>query len=191
MPTMQDKDRQNKWKQKQKSRGKKSVTVMLEKYAKDLIDEERKRTKLSTASIIEGAIIQYLGLSAAEIEISKHGRQPVPTEVLQEIANDLLGIVRKIERLSGIKAVPPGATITLKELIRKHPSYKKVISIINLMKRSGGTPGSIASTLNAGGSKTFRGDEKWCEADIRELFEEFDQDALTLLEYENPRRTKR
>jgi len=46
MPATQDKDRQKKWKEKQKARGKKSVTVMLEEYVKDLIDQEKKRTGL-------------------------------------------------------------------------------------------------------------------------------------------------
>jgi predicted secreted protein len=96
MATTKDKDRQKKWKEKQKAHGKKSVTIMLDKYVKDLIDKERKRTGFSTASIIELAILNHLGLSSEQLEIIKQGRRPVPMETLQEIANGLLDFVSKI-----------------------------------------------------------------------------------------------
>jgi hypothetical protein len=191
MPATQDKDRQKKWKEKQKARGKRSVTVIVEKYVKDLIDQEKKRTGLSTASIIEGAITQYLGLSSEQLEIIKKGKRPVPIESLQEIANGLLDVVSKIERLSGIKAVPTGGRISLAELIRKHPNYQKIISTIRLMYHSGGSPSTIASVLNGGGSKTFHGDREWTEKDIEELFEEFDDDGLMKFEYERRNQEKR
>jgi hypothetical protein len=190
MPATHDKDRQKKWKEKQKAHGKKSVTVMLEKFVKDLIDQEKKRTGFSTASIIELAITNHLGLSSEQLEIIKQGRRPVPIESLQEIANGLLDIVSRIERLSGIKAVPASAGTSLAELIRKRPNYQKEISIIRLIRSSGRTPSSIASQLNVGGSKPFRGGEKWVEEDIKELFEEFDDDALMKFVYEKPKQGK-
>jgi hypothetical protein len=191
MATTKDKDRQKKWKEKQKAHGKKSVTIMLDKYVKDLIDKERKRTGFSTASIIELAILNHLGLSSEQLEIIKQGRRPVPMETLQEIANGLLDFVSKIERLSGIKAVPTSARISLVELIRKRPNYQKEIKFINLMRRSGGRPSTIAYRLNMTGSKPFRGGEEWLEDDIKELFEEFDVTDLERLEYETPKQEKR
>ena len=55
------KERQDAWKQKQKSElGKKSISIMVSAYTKALIDIERKRTGESIAGVIERSITALL-----------------------------------------------------------------------------------------------------------------------------------
>lgn len=58
--TTSGKERQQKFRDKQKSKGKKPVTVMLPAELKELIDKEKERTGETITSIIEKAVTRLL-----------------------------------------------------------------------------------------------------------------------------------
>jgi len=58
--TISGKERQQKFREKQRSKGKKPVTVMLPEEVKELIDKEKERSGETIASIIERAVSKLL-----------------------------------------------------------------------------------------------------------------------------------
>ena len=55
--TTSSKDRQRKWKEKQRSEGKKPVTVMLSEKAYEILETETEKTKENQQTVIERAIL--------------------------------------------------------------------------------------------------------------------------------------
>ncbi|WDN89627.1 hypothetical protein BuS5_02595 [Desulfosarcina sp. BuS5] len=54
---LSEKERQEKWRKKQKALGKKSYTIMLGRKAQSILENEKKRTGNSLSTIIEKAIL--------------------------------------------------------------------------------------------------------------------------------------
>jgi hypothetical protein len=100
--TTKNTERHKRWKEKQLAAGKRTITVMVDDWIKEMIDEERKRVKGTIAGIIERAVINYIDPSKTDSTVE------VPVEEIQGIANDMLGVVRRIEKVAGIKAAVTG-----------------------------------------------------------------------------------
>lgn len=81
--------RQKKWKEKQASKGKKMVSVMLSERAKELIDRESKKTGETIASVIERAVENLF-----DIESEKQWCELPPAW----LSNTQKEIIRKVNR---------------------------------------------------------------------------------------------
>lgn len=180
-------NRHKKWKEKQLAQGKKSLTVMVSDYVKDLIDKERKRTGSTIARIIERAVIDHVAPSAAgstshKAPVQDVESQQLPSEDVRKIVDDLKGIVLRIEKISGIENVTNHklalTSDDFEELVLKHPNGRAIIRLVSLQRSSGSSPVSIVSMLNHAKHRTFRGGDKWTERDIEELYKEFDTKGL-------------
>lgn len=53
-----DRDRQQRWRDRQREQGKKQISVMLSLKAQIILNREKKRTKASTSDVIEQAILR-------------------------------------------------------------------------------------------------------------------------------------
>jgi hypothetical protein len=93
-----DKERHRKWKEKQVAAGKRTITVMVDDWLKDMIDDECKRVNSTIAQVLTKCVLNFIDPSKTESTVE------VPVEEMQGIANDLLGIVHRIERITGVKA---------------------------------------------------------------------------------------
>ena len=78
--------------------GKRTVTVMLDDWLKDMIDEEGQRTESTTAEVLERIVLDFIDPSKTDSILE------LPLEEIQGLANDLLSIVNRIEKITGIKA---------------------------------------------------------------------------------------
>lgn len=83
--------------------GKKTVTITLDDWLKDMIDEEGQRTESSTAEVLERIVLDFIDPSKTDSILE------LPIEEIQGLANDLLSIVNRIEKITGIRAAA-GAT---------------------------------------------------------------------------------
>ena len=77
---------------------KRTVTVMLDDWLKDMIDEEGQRTESTTAQVLERIVLDFIDPSKTDSILE------LPIEEIQGLANDLLSIVKRIEKITGIKA---------------------------------------------------------------------------------------
>ena len=105
--------RQRKWKQKQVSNGKRSVTVMLPVEIKELIDSKRKETGTTIAHIIETAVVSLLASPEnASPNLFKHESYQVlkelSTDKIQQIRDDLKAIVHRFEQMAGFNSSVTG-----------------------------------------------------------------------------------
>jgi len=96
--TVTNNQRHKRWKEKQVAAGKKTITVMVDDWLKEMIDDERKRTNSTTAEVITKCVLNFVDPKASDQVVE------VPIEEMQGMADDLLGVVRRIEKISGIKA---------------------------------------------------------------------------------------
>jgi hypothetical protein len=78
--------------------GKKTVTITLDDWLKDMIDEEGQRTESSTAEVLERIVLDFIDPSKTDSILE------LPIEEIQGLANDLLSIVNRIEKITGIRA---------------------------------------------------------------------------------------
>lgn len=53
-----DRDRQQRWRDRQREQGKKQISVMLSLKAQIILNREKKRTNASTSDVIEQAILR-------------------------------------------------------------------------------------------------------------------------------------
>jgi hypothetical protein len=91
-------ERHKRWKEKQVAAGKKPITVMVDDWLKEMIDDERKRTNSTTAQVLTKCVLNFVDPKASDSIVE------VPVEEMQGIADDLLGVVRRIEKIARIKA---------------------------------------------------------------------------------------
>ncbi len=56
-----DRDRQNRWRQRQRDQGKKQVSAMISLKAQLILSREKKRTGESNSQVIERAILNLVG----------------------------------------------------------------------------------------------------------------------------------
>jgi hypothetical protein len=96
--TAPENERHKRWKEKQVAAGKKSITIMVDDWLKEMIDDERKRTNSTTARVLTKCVLNFVDPKASDSIVE------VPVEEMQEIANDLLGVVKRIEKIARIKA---------------------------------------------------------------------------------------
>ena len=78
--------------------GKRTLTVMLDDWLKDMIDEEGQKTESTTAEVLERIVLDFIDPSKTDSTLE------LPVEEIQAIANDLLSIVKRLEKITGIKA---------------------------------------------------------------------------------------
>ena len=85
-------------KEKQFEKEQKSITIKLSAALKRQLDTRRKKTGETQSKIIERAIAELL---AARQELKEHrSRQKLMAQQLHDIANDLRGIVQKIDKVA-------------------------------------------------------------------------------------------
>lgn len=56
-----DRERQKRWRQRQNSRGKKQISVMISLKAQLMLNREKKRTGKTNSEVIERAILEMTG----------------------------------------------------------------------------------------------------------------------------------
>jgi hypothetical protein len=55
-----DRDRQQRWRDRQREQGKKQISAMLSLKAQIILNREKRRTKTSTSDVIEQAILRLV-----------------------------------------------------------------------------------------------------------------------------------
>lgn len=169
-------NRHKKWKDRQLAKGKKPISVMVNSYVKDLIDREKKRRGVTIANVIETAVISFLDDSV------NSDNERFPAEDFKQIADDLQGIVHRIEKITGIKAAASDQLVMTKEnfeeVVLNHPTGKTIIRIVGMFFGRGAHPATVAKALNMHGDKTFRGDDEWTENDVEEIYKLLGQTGL-------------
>ena len=135
--TTSSRERQRKWKANQTSTGKKAISVMLAADTKTLIDQERKRTGETIASIIERAVVNLFNPPQEDLTSEK----------------------------------PSVTSNGIEDLIIAHPDGKKILTLVGRFHNSKAKPSTIASILNTQNYKTFSGNDKWTEEDVKGLLE--------------------
>lgn len=58
-----DRDRQQRWRDRQREQGKKQISAMLSLKAQIILNREKRRTHASTSDVIEQAILRLAGTS--------------------------------------------------------------------------------------------------------------------------------
>ena len=183
--TIQNRERQRKWKQKQVLNGLRAVTVMLPKDIKDLIDRERQQTGDTIAGVIERAVINLLAsaemISNTSVEPdSSNVQRGVPTEEIRQIAAEFKGIVHRMEKLtdteSAVTSNPMAVTNDGSEKIEWQDSYpKEIYRLVRLLHNMEVSHDEIAFTLNKRKYKTLSGENEWKLGDIKAILDEINQ----------------
>ena len=65
MPTS-NKERHKKWRQKQAAAGKKTITVMVDDWVKEMIDNECKRVNIPISEVITKCVLNFVDPSASD-----------------------------------------------------------------------------------------------------------------------------
>jgi len=178
-------ERQRKWKQKQVSKGMRTVTVMLPLEIKDLIDHKREETGKTIAAIIETAIINLLvatedtpqNLIQAE---SNQALKERSADNLQQISDDLKAIVQRFEKTAGLKSPVTGNKKSVTndvsaEAIPENPGTKEIYRLVRLLNNMEVSPDEIALTLNKRKLKTLSGGYEWKVGDVHEVLDDIHQ----------------
>jgi hypothetical protein len=64
---------------------------------------------------------------------------------------------------------PSVTSNNIKELIIAHPDWKKILTAVVKLNNSGAKASTIASLLSNQNYKTFHGNSKWTEEDVKEI----------------------
>jgi len=178
-------ERQRKWKQKQLSKGMRTVTVMLPVEIKDLIDRKRKETGTTIAAIIETAIINLLAATEDTPQNliqakSNHALKELSADNLQQISADLKAIVHRFEKTAGLKSSITGNKKSVTnnvsaETITENPGTKKIYRLVRLLNNMEVSPDEIAITLNKRKFKTLSGGYEWKVGDVHEVLDDIHQ----------------
>ena len=178
-------ERQRKWKKKQVSNGLRAVTVMLPTLIKDLIDMECKETGDTIAQVIERAAINLLGSPATAsnrsiVTASNDVLRDLPTEDMQQIADDLKCIFHRFEKLAGMKTPVASNKITVtndgSEKSEQQNGYpKEIYRLVRLLHNMEVSHDEIAVTLNKRKYKTLSGDNEWKIGDIKAVLDDINQ----------------
>ncbi len=117
--TTSGKERQQKFREKQKKEGKKPVTVMLPAKVKELIDKEKERTGETITSIIERAVLNLFDA------VTSNDDPEVKQRKKEAIYND--PTMKKLYRLIKTfdsSGTPPGSIATLLNISEYDPPDK-------------------------------------------------------------------
>lgn len=180
-----NRERQRKWKKKQVSNGLRAVTVMLPTLIKDLIDTERKETGDTIAKVVERAVISLLGSPATAsnrsiANASNDVLRDLPTEDMQQIADDLKSIFHRFEKLAGMK---PSVTSNKKSVTndgsekpeQQNGYPKEIYRLVRLLHNMEVSHDEIALTLNKRKYKTLSGDNVWKIGDVKAVLDDINQ----------------
>ena len=96
MPTS-NKERHQKWREKQAEAGKKTITVMVDDWVKEMIDNECKRLNCTISYVITKCVLYFTDPSASDSAVE------VPIDEMRNLARDLKAIASRIEGISGPK----------------------------------------------------------------------------------------
>ena len=108
--SLSGKERQQKWRKKQKALGKKPYTIMLSRKVQSILENEKKRTGKSLSIIIEKALL-HLGKSISGNKQNVTGNDDCPDKIADRIINmkdiDRLPFVEIAAKLTseGIKTI--------------------------------------------------------------------------------------
>ncbi|UCF81887.1 MAG: hypothetical protein JSV50_11755 [Desulfobacteraceae bacterium] len=116
-----NRERQKRWKEKQVSEGKKSLSVMVAAETKALIDKERKRTGETIASIIERAITNLF----------RPGTEVPDVDEVSVTSNSTV------------------TSNSMKDIIKSHPNAKGIYQAVGLLHNTGANIKTMVYTLNA------------------------------------------
>jgi hypothetical protein len=178
-------ERQRIWKKKQLANGLKAVTVMLPTPIKDRIDEECKETGDTIANVIEKAVINLLDSPAtvsnrSRVTESNDILRDLPTEDMQQIADDLKCIFHRFEKLAGMKTPVTSNKITVTNDRSERPEQqngypKEIYRLVRLLHNMEVSHDEIAVTLNKRKYKTLSGDNEWKLGDIKAVLDDINQ----------------
>jgi hypothetical protein len=178
-------ERQRNWKKKQVSNGLRAVTVMLPILIKDLIDKECKETGDTIAKVIERAVISLLGSPAAAsirsiVTASNDVSRDLPTEGMQQMADDLKCIFHRFEKLAGMKTPVTNnkraVTNDGSEKPEQQTGYpKEIYRLVRLLNNMEVSHDEIAVTLNKRKFKTLSGDNEWKLGDVKAVLDDINQ----------------
>lgn len=172
---IKDSDKAMNPKEKQFEKEQKSITIKLSAALKRQLDTRRKKTGETQSKIIERAIAELL---AARQELKEHrSRQKLMAQQLHDIADDLRGIVQKIDKVAAEqqphdRKSPNVILIAKKHPWHNHPQKEKLFQIVRDMHRVGANLTMIASALNLEGLQPFSEDGQWKVADIDKIVAE-------------------
>jgi len=178
-------ERQRKWKQKQVSKGMRTVTVMLPVEIKALIDQKRKESGTTIAHIIETAVVNLLAApedvfqSLRKTESNRRFEE-FPAEELHRIGDDLKAIVQRFETLAESKSAVSGnkKTVTnnvFAESEAGNSPTKEIYRLVRLLNNMEVGPDEIAFTLNKRNFKTLSGNTEWKLEDVHEVLKDIHQ----------------
>lgn len=180
-----NRERQRKWKQKQVSNGRRTVTVMLPVEIKDLIDRKRKETGATVAHIIETAVVHLLAAPEDASQsfmktVSNREVEELPTGELHRIGDDLKAIIHRFEKLAESKSAVSGNknTVTNTVLAESEPGNsltKEIYRLVRLLNNMEVGPDEIAFTLNKRKFKTLSGNAEWKLEDVHEVLKDIHQ----------------
>lgn len=178
-------ERQRKWKQKQVSKGMRTVTVMLPVEIKDLIDQKRKESGTTIAHIIETAVVNLLAAPEDTSQslmktVSNREVEELPAGELRRIGNDLKAIVQQLEMLAESKSAVSGnkKTVTnnvFAESKAGNSLTKEIYRLVRLLNNMEVGPDEIAHTLNKRKFKTLSGSAEWKLEDVHEVLQDIHQ----------------
>ena len=180
-----NRERQRKWKKKQISNGRRAVTVMLPTRIKDLIDNECKKAGDTIAEVIEKAVINLLepggSTSAQSLAMSSNNvLSGASNEEVQQIVEDLKGIVQWFEKLTGTKPSVTSNKIAVTNDGSGQPEpqnrdSKEIYRLVRLLHNMEVSHDEIAFTLNKRKYKTLSGDNEWKLGDIKAVLDDINQ----------------
>ena len=153
-------DRQRAWKEKQAKSGKKSVTIMISKAAKDLIDKEKSKTGQTIAEIIEKALQgTYGNTQAQDILIGIAEDLKEAAELIETIAPHAVTSKKSIVASNGMEIqLPPREVDPNRDEIYRiigEAEYKHVLFFQE-----------TATHLNYKKYKTLSGKDEWDEEQV-------------------------
>jgi len=180
-----NRERQRKWKKKQVSNGLRAVTVMLPNCIKDLIDKERQKTGDTIADVIARAVINLLASpetasNQSFATASTNMSRGLPTEEMQQVTDELKGIVHRFEQLvetepsvtSNTMAVTNDGSVKIE---RQDDYPKEIYRLVRLLHNMEVSHDEIAFTLNKRKYKTLSGDNEWKLGDIKAVLDDINQ----------------
>ena len=180
-----NRERQKKWKQKQVSKGMRSVTLMLPAEIKALIDSKRKETGKTIAHIIETAVVNLLASpeNTSPNPLNHESYQSLnelSTDKMQQIRDDLNAIAQRVEHMASLTSFVTGNTATVTNDARtpsntKNPTAKEVYRLVRLLNNIEVSPDEIALTLNKRKFKTLSGGDEWKVGDVHEVLKDIHQ----------------
>ena len=158
---------------------------MLPNRIKDLIDEERQETGETIAGVIARAVINLVAspetaLNQSFATASTSMSRGLPTEEMQQITDELKGIVQRFEQLADTEPSVTSNTTAVtndgSEKSERQDDYpKEIYRLVRLLHNMEVSHDEIAFTLNKRKYKTLSGDTEWKLGDIKAVLDDINQ----------------